>query len=112
MTTIIGPSDGTPFDSMGDKQRVMLGADDTAGTYTIIEDTLQPDFNLGLHMHRFHAETFYIIEGTVDFTIGNQEVTATAGSVIHISPQTPHAALSSEGGKMITIFNPAGLEGR
>jgi hypothetical protein len=32
-----------------------------------MEDNLKREFALGLHLHRQHAKTFYILAGTVNF---------------------------------------------
>jgi quercetin dioxygenase-like cupin family protein len=43
-----------------------------------------------LHVHRRHSESFYVLEGEMTFTVGDREVYATAGSAVHVAPNTPH----------------------
>lgn len=110
MTLIIQPGDGEKFDSMGDSMAFKLMGSDTDGQYTLIEDTLKPGFKAGLHLHRYHSETFYILEGAVTFEIGSQTLVATPGTTVHVTPNVPHAAYSDQAGKMLTLFSPSGLE--
>jgi quercetin dioxygenase-like cupin family protein len=107
----IPPDGGIRYDSMGDSMRFVLTAAATQGQYTLIEDTIKPGFHAALHLHRSHSETFYMLEGTITFTIGLQEVIATSGTTIFVGPGVPHAAQAAAPAKMLTIFSPGGLEG-
>ena len=46
----------------------------------------------------------------MEFTVAEETVTAQPGAVILVSPKTPHAAQAVQAGKMLTIFDPCGLE--
>lgn len=92
---------------------VKAGAADTGGAYTLMEDNLKATFALGLHLHRQHAETFYILEGSVDFFVDGEWMTAVPGTTLHVPPGVPHACMITpghEGGKMLMIFQPAGFD--
>jgi quercetin dioxygenase-like cupin family protein len=108
---IIGPDGGTRYDSMGDSMRFTLNAADTGGQFTLIEDTIKPDFHAALHLHRFHSEAFYVLEGAITFILDGLKFVATPGSAIFVPAGLPHAAYSQNSGKMLTIFSPGGLEG-
>ncbi len=110
MSKILNPDEGMIYDSMGDAMNFKLTGADTQQEYTLIEDTLKPGFNVTLHLHRRHTETFYVLEGEVEFTVAAQTISGQPGTVIHVSPNVPHAARSAKAGKMLTIFNPCGLE--
>src|SRR5262249_16075217 len=77
-----------------------------------MEDNLKREFSLGLHLHRQHAETFYILEGNTDFYIDGDWMTATPGTTVHIPPGVPHALDLPNGqtGKLLMIFQPAGFD--
>jgi hypothetical protein len=40
---------------------------DTGGAFALMEDNLKLEFALGLHLHRQHAETCYILDGEINF---------------------------------------------
>ena len=93
---------------------VKLAASDTGSAYTVVEDNLKSTFALGLHLHRHHAETFYILEGSVDFYVDGKWMSAQTGACLHIPPGIPHAAKISEGldnARMLMIFQPSGFDG-
>ena len=59
--------------------------------WTIIEYTLEPHRPGALpHYHRELTETFYVLEGELCMRVGDQEMTATAGSLAVVAPGTTH----------------------
>ncbi len=103
---------GPNYDWTRDHTFVKVSAADTGGAYALMEDNLKREFALGLHLHRQHAETFYILEGDVNFHIDGDWMTAKPGACIHIPPGVPHAVDLPPGGtgRMLMIFQPAGFD--
>jgi hypothetical protein len=58
---VVSPGGGTSYDWARDHTFVKVAAVDTDGAYALMEDNLKREFALGLHLHRAHAETFYIL---------------------------------------------------
>lgn len=105
--------------SQGDDENYLWGADhayirvagtDTNGAYSIIEDNLAQGFYLPPHLHRHHAETFIVIAGEVEYTIGEQTIKGTPGTVLHVPPGTTHSARAIVPSKQMMIYAPAGFE--
>ena len=49
------------------------------------------------HVHRRHAESFYVLEGELAFTVGDRELRAVAGTWVQVPPGAPHTfAFSGE----------------
>ncbi len=110
----VPPMGGENYDWAADHTYVKVGAQDTGGAYTLMEDNLKASFKLGLHLHRQHAETFYILEGRVDFYVDGDWMTAEPGSCLHIPPGVPHACILARGeasGRMLMIYQPSGFDG-
>ncbi len=82
----------------------------TDGRMSLVEDTLQPGFQLPRHYHKKMAEIFYILEGELTFVFDDETVIATAGTTVNIPVNVWHAAHSERGAKMLTIFSIAGFE--
>ena len=63
-------------------------------------------------MHRQHAETFYILDGVVNFHIDGDWMAAEPGACVHIPPGVPHALDLPAGGtaRCLMIFQPAGFD--
>ncbi len=108
----VPPGGGPNYDWTRDHTFVKVSAADTGGAYSLMEDNLKREFSLGLHLHRQHAETFYILEGNVDFYIDGDWMAATPATTIHIPPGIPHAVVLPAGqtGKMLMIFQPSGFD--
>ena len=85
---------------------------DTGGAFALMEDNLKVEFALGLHLHRQHAESFYILDGEVNFWIDGDWMTAAPGTCVHIPPGIPHAVDLPPGrtGRMLMIFQPSGFD--
>ncbi|MEL6748223.1 MAG: cupin domain-containing protein, partial [Pseudomonadota bacterium] len=89
--TFRAPGEGPNYDWANDHTFVKVSAGETGGAYTLMEDNLKATFALGLHVHHTHAETFYILIGSVDFFIDDTWFSAPAGSTLHVPPGVPHA---------------------
>ena len=59
-----------------------------------------------------HAETFYILEGTINFYVDGDWMAAEPGSCVHVPPGIPHAVNLPEGGtgRMLMIYQPSGFD--
>jgi quercetin dioxygenase-like cupin family protein len=85
---------------------------DTDGAYTLIEVIDEPQAGPPLHLHRREDESFYILEGTFAFQIGDLAETATAGWFMTAPKGVPHSYknIGTTPAKMLTLFVPAGIE--
>lgn len=101
---------GKEYDWMQDHIFVKLTSAGTGGLCTLIQDNLKPGFNLGLHLHREHTEIFYILDGEVEFTLGDEIFAASASTVIYVPPGTPHAAKSDKSSRMLMFYIPGGFD--
>ncbi|MEO1732134.1 MAG: cupin domain-containing protein [Pseudomonadota bacterium] len=110
--TMHRPGDGANYDWENDHTFVKVGAADTGGAYTLMEDNLKATFALGLHRHDTHAETFYFLEGAVDFYVDGDWHRCTAGTTIHVPPGVPHACKVADDApaKMLMIYQPSGFD--
>ena len=110
--TFVAAGGGKDYDWSADHTFVKISAEDTGGIYTLMEDNLKIGFKLGLHLHRWHAETFYILEGAVNFYVDGDWMLAESGACVHVPPGIPHAVDLPEGAtaRMLMIFQPSGFD--
>lgn len=110
--TVVPPGGGKNYDWSADHTFVKIGAAETGGDYTLMEDNLKPGFALGLHRHDHHAETFYVLEGPIEFHVNGEWITGGKGAAIHVPPGAPHAARLPPGatGRMLMIYQPSGFD--
>lgn len=110
----VPPRGGPNYEWASDHTFVKVAAADTGGQYTLMEDNLKASFRLGLHMHRYHAETFYILEGSVDFYVDGDWMAAPVGTCLHVPPGIEHACVVTQGhetARMLMIYQPSGFDG-
>ena len=91
----VPPGGGRNYDWTRDHTFVKVAAADSGGAYALMEDNLKREFALGLHLHRQHAEAFYILDGPVNFHIDGDWMAAAPGACVHIPPGVPHARSAS-----------------
>ena len=95
-----------------DKIEVVTSAADSEGRISVIESDWLPDFKVEPHYHKRHAETFYIVSGNVEWTIGGETHVMGSGDAVHIPPNTVHSVKVVGGKKMhsLMITEPGGYE--
>jgi quercetin dioxygenase-like cupin family protein len=63
------------------------------------------------HIHRGLEESFYVLEGTFGFTLGDRDVEAKQGAFVLVPRGTPHLMRAGPGGgALLTLWAPGGLE--
>ena len=61
------------------------------------------------HVHHAHDETFYVVDGTYEFTMGADRALMPRGSFVFVPRGTPHTFRNAGGrpGCIVGTFNPA-----
>jgi mannose-6-phosphate isomerase-like protein (cupin superfamily) len=90
---------------------VLAEAKDTAGAYSIMEQLVPKEPQAVVHLHETQDEGFYILEGHVIFTIGDQKLAAGPGDFLSIPKNTWHSLESlTDGLRVLNFYAPAGFE--
>ena len=65
------------------------------------------------HIHEREDETFQILEGEYEWTVGGKTFTARKGTTIFAPRGVPHTYryLGKAPGRLMCVINPAGFEG-
>lgn len=88
---------------------IKISAKDNDGNLSMFEYMGNNKGGQPLHIHYKMDETFYIIDGDYIFHIGDEKFQAKSGDTVFIPRATPHTfAQTSEKGKVIYMFQPAG----
>ena len=86
----IGPGEGGRSRVLASDLEVKAGRDDGL-SFGMFRSTFPPGRGMPfLHLHRTYEEAFYLIDGEVEFQLGDEEVRAIPGSAVLVPPGTPH----------------------
>lgn len=102
---------GTPVGPLG--QIKLFGAQ-TEGSFSLVEHPLGPGKLLAaLHTHQHEDEYSFVLEGEIMALIGEEVVTAPAGTLVLKPRGVPHTVwnASAQPARILEIISPAGFEG-
>jgi quercetin dioxygenase-like cupin family protein len=103
---------GTSFWLLTDLFTFKVLGDDTNGAFSVAEVDAGPELGPPPHIHHHADESFYILEGTFDFSLAGQAFSAGAGSFVHLPKGVVHTHRAGGGApaKALVIQSPAGVE--
>ncbi|WP_310717059.1 cupin domain-containing protein [Streptomyces lydicus] len=107
--SVVGPGDGETILLGSTRMRVLEDGGNTGHRLGLAESVLAPHTpGPPQHRHAQHDEGFYIISGTVRFTVGDNDHDATAGTFVMVPPGAPHtfANMTDQPAVMLSIFTP------
>lgn len=86
---------------------------DTGGVLSAVESHDLPGGGPPTHIHSREDETFQILEGEYEFTVGDKSFVAKKGTTIFAPRGVPHTYryLGKTPGQLMCIITPAGFEG-
>ena len=82
----------------------------TGGAYSLSEWELDEGAGPPEHTHPYEDESFYVLSGSVDVRVGDEEFSAEAGSFVLMPKGVPHSFRVTSAARMLTIMSPAGFE--
>ncbi|MFI9781797.1 cupin domain-containing protein [Streptomyces sp. NPDC051956] len=107
--SVVGPGDGETIVLGTTRMRVLEDGSHTGHRLAIAESVLAPHTQgPPQHRHARHDEGFYILSGTVRFTVGDEDYDAASGTLVMVPPGTPHtfANLTDQPAVMLSTFTP------
>lgn len=91
--------------------RLLAGSDRTNGAFALGEFAGGDGLWTVPHVHEKSEESFYVLDGSFTFTLGEDEVDAGAGAFILVPRGTRHLMQAGAGGgRLLTLWTPGGLE--
>ncbi|MGP3969773.1 cupin domain-containing protein [Streptomyces sp. 6N223] len=107
--SVVGPGGGETIVLGSTRMRVLEDGSHTGHRLAIAESVLAPHTQgPPQHRHAQHDEGFYILSGTVRFTVGDDDYDATTGTFVMVPPGVPHtfANLTDQPAVMLSTFTP------
>lgn len=107
--SVVGPDDGEVLVLGTTRMRVLEDGRTTGHRLGLAESVLAPHTpGPPQHRHAQHDEGFYVISGSVRFTVGDHDHDATAGTLVMVPPGAPHtfANVTDAPAVMLSTFTP------
>ena len=108
----VGKSAGKSFWLLMDLHTFKITGDETHGAFVVAELIAGPEMGPPPHIHRNADESFYITEGTFDFSLAGEAFSAGAGAFVYLPKGVVHTHSAGGGkpAKALVIQTPAGVE--
>jgi len=108
----LAPSEGPATWFLDTLMTVKAGGEQTTNAFTLLEWMAPPGFGPPRHIHHTEDEAFYVLEGAMCVTCGDDSWEATAGSFVFLPRGIPHSFLvtSEMPIRGLQITAPAGFE--
>jgi quercetin dioxygenase-like cupin family protein len=104
------PGQGERVHFMGQIAFIRARAEDTGGLFSVIETRTPKGNGPSPHVHEREDEAFFVLEGELSITVGEETYDAKPGAFVFAPRGVPHAYTATASGKHLTIVTPAGFE--
>ena len=111
--TAVNPSEGEKIRIAGGEYRIILSGKQTGGSHAVIEMCVPPGAGPNPHSHPDFEETFYVLEGEVEFKSESGSYTAKENSFVRIPKGGTVHGFKNRTDKMVILLCtviPAGLD--
>ncbi len=97
---------------VGDRITVKLTSEDTGGVYSVAEEISPPQGGPPPHTHSQVEETLYVLEGEVEFLLGEDTIPAGAGSCVYVPRGALHTFknVGTSPSRVLAVLSPGGFE--
>jgi quercetin dioxygenase-like cupin family protein len=111
MTDTLDAGTGDAVWALNTWLRYVVTAQDTNGQLALLEQRCSPAGDTPPHIHTHEDEAFYVLEGRLRATIGDDSVVADPGECVFLPRGVPHA-LHAETPEVrgLVLITPAGFE--
>ena len=110
---LVSANGGQPLNILGIPLNIRLHGRDTGGALSVVESHDVPGGGPPWHIHHREDETFQILEGEYEWTVGEKKFIAQKGATIFAPRGVPHTyrCLGQTPGRLLCVITPSGFEG-
>lgn len=92
-------------------QTILAHSEDTGGAFAMVEEVMRAGMEPPLHTHTNEDEAFYVLDGQLDFQIGDGVHPVAQGDFIFLPRGLPHAfKLTTPTARLLVLLTPGGFE--
>jgi quercetin dioxygenase-like cupin family protein len=107
----INVTDAPAYVSVGELITVLAGAEQTGGSFGLMESVLAKGAEPPPHVHHREDESFFVLDGALTVRVGDESFSARPGSFVFCPRDVPHLlTLESAEVRTLTLVTPGGLE--
>ena len=107
----VNVTDAPAYWSLGELLTVLASAEQTGGTFSLMEERLPRGAEPPPHVHHREDEAFFVLEGSLTVRVGDEIFSATAGSFVFCPRDVPHLiTVESDEVRLLTLCTPGGVE--
>jgi quercetin dioxygenase-like cupin family protein len=112
---IVAAEDAPAFWRVGILWNVVLSADTTSGQFTMMDQTMPRGSGAPPHIHERYDEGFFIIDGAIEYTVGDggdqQTTLAEPGAAVWIPRGTRHTfTVKTDTSGALNFYTPGGFD--
>jgi quercetin dioxygenase-like cupin family protein len=110
----LAPGGGRVYEQGGFRGTIKVDDEESAGRQCFSEWTIDAgEAGPPPHVHREHQEAFFVVEGRLTFTAGEETFEAEAGAFLYIPPGVVHSFSnrSDAPARCVNAYVPGGIEG-
>jgi quercetin dioxygenase-like cupin family protein len=103
---------GPAYWGPGDHYTFLVTGEESGGAYFAMEALVPPGGGPPPHIHTREDETFYLLEGQIEFLLGEETILARPGDFVNVPRGTVHCFqnTASDTARLVLTFTPAGIE--
>jgi mannose-6-phosphate isomerase-like protein (cupin superfamily) len=112
--TILQKGEGkTTVNVLDDIITIKIAGEQTDGMFSLLEVSVPPQNGPPLHIHNREVESYYILEGDFEITVGNNDsrtvVKASAGTFVSVPKGIPNTYknVGNKEGRFLMFYSPA-----
>jgi mannose-6-phosphate isomerase-like protein (cupin superfamily) len=108
----VPPGEGKPFWFAGELYTAKAVGEDTSWSFTLLETLSPPGSGTLPHIHYREDETFYVLEGELEFMLEGSPIKVGAGSCLYVRKGTWHyyRNVGTQPARYLGVVAPAGIE--
>lgn len=108
----LAAGEGKMLSIVGETITLKFTGGDTAGAFSLFEGLTPPHGGPPPHLHRWEDETFFVLDGKLEFNVGGQAIEAGPGDSVFCPKDVPHCFrnIGDTAARTLTIVSPAGFE--
>jgi mannose-6-phosphate isomerase-like protein (cupin superfamily) len=108
----VGPGEGNSVWVVGLLITVKVASEDTGGAFSLIETIEPAQGGPPPHLHHNVEEMMYVLEGEVEFVVGERTIRAGAGSCAYLPRGIPHTYknIGTSPSRTLAVITPGGFE--